>query len=78
MEHERHESNESLRIEYLLERVNEIEMEIFGLRSRIDRLSEQVGDTMRLLEQSIRVVEYLQENRLHNPSDATTGCETPS
>jgi chromosome segregation ATPase len=78
MEYERYDSNEELRIEYLLERVNDIEMEIFNLQNRIDRLNEQASDAMRLLEQSIRVVEYLQNSRLHNPSGATSGCEAPS
>jgi hypothetical protein len=75
MEDERHGDNDSLRIEYLLERVNDIETDLFSLQTRVDRLHEQTADMMRLLEQSIRVVEYLQTSRLQHPSGAVYGCE---
>jgi hypothetical protein len=70
--------NASLRFEYLLERVNRLESDLFDLRHWFDRLAQQTEDMGRLLDQSIRVVEYLQKLRLQEPEDAESGFEQPS
>ncbi|HEX7104178.1 MAG TPA: hypothetical protein VF201_16150 [Nitrolancea sp.] len=78
MEDDRPTPNASLRFEYLLERVNRLESDLFDLQHRVDRLTQQEEDMRRLLEQSIRVVEYLQKLRLQDPEDANSGFEQPS
>ena len=69
--------NAALRFEYLLERVNRLESDLFDLQHRFDRLTQQIDDMGRLLDQSIRVVEYLQKLRLGVPEDAASGFEQP-
>jgi len=69
--------NAALRFEYLLERVNRLESDLFDLQHRFDRLTQQIDDMGRLLDQSIRVVEYLQKLRLGAPEDAASGFEQP-
>jgi|SwirhisoilCB1_FD_contig_121_55330_length_1438_multi_14_in_0_out_0_2 hypothetical protein len=78
MEDDRPTPNASLRFEYLLERVNRLESDLFDLRHRFDRLALQTEDMGRLLDQSIRVVEYLQKLRLGDPEDAASGFEQPT
>jgi hypothetical protein len=65
----------SMRFEYLLERVNRLESDLFDLQHRFDRLAQQTEDMGRLLDQSIRVVEYLQKLRLQDPEDAASGFQ---
>lgn len=77
MEDDRPAPNASLRFEYLLERVNRLESDLFDLQHRFDRLAQQTDDMGRLLDQSIRVVEYLQKLRLQDPEDAAPGFEQP-
>lgn len=78
MKDDRPTPNASLRFEYLLERVNRLESDLFDLQHRLDRLTQQAEDMGRLLEQSIRVVEYLQKLRLQDQEGATPGVGNAS
>lgn len=77
MEDDRPTPNASLRFEYLLERVNRLESDLFDLQHRFDRMTQQTEDMARLLDQSVRVVEYLQKLRLQDQEDAAPGFGYP-
>jgi hypothetical protein len=78
MEDGRPAPNASLRFEYLLERVNRLESDLCDLQHRLDHLTQQAEDMGRLLDQSIRVVEYLQKLRLQDTADTGPGFEQPA
>ncbi len=78
MEDGRPAPNASLRFGYLLERVNRLESELLDLQRQFDRLTQQTEDMGRLLDQSIRVVEYLQKLRLQDTADTGPGFEQPA
>lgn len=78
MEDGRPTPNASLRFGYLLERVTRLESELLDLQRQFDRLTQQTEDMGRLLDQSIRVVEYLQKLRLQDTADAEPGFEQPA
>lgn len=77
MEDERPAGNDLLRLDYLDVRVSEIENSLVDLESRFKRLNDRTETVMRLLEQSIRVVEFMQRNRAPHVLYPAPECERP-